>query len=587
MADYQVLDATGATITISATDIGGGVLSANIGLRDYPKGQALMAASLPVVVASDQGAIPASQSGAWVLTASAATVAGGRGSPSNSLRVSLDNTVTLVDNNGFTDNSSLVIGAGFIYDDVAGVALTENDIAAARINANRGLVIVGEDETTRGRRWTIKPASTPAVDTDTALVVDFLPGHTWVGANNLAKAEDAVHGSGDVGIMALAVRADTPASSGANGDYVTLTEDSTGYLRAVAKNEQLAATTGSITANSGQTVSVSTVGYAGVLVAVNGTYNTVNDAFELSFDGGTTWTPVQAVRTDSSTAETTTGNLTNQTRAWDVYLGGATNFRVRNTAWTSGTQTVTLIPIAISQDPVMTGTITLGTGAAVIGAVTQSGTWNVGTVTTVTTVSTLTNITNWGNIVDNAAFTDGTTRLLPAGFIFDDVAGTALTENDAAAARIDSKRAIVIVGEDGTTRAQKWAIDASGNLSVSNKATATGGGTIGKVLSAASTNATNLKNAAGKVHSFALLNTNAAVRYLHLYNKASAPTVGTDVPVATFAIPGAAAGAGVVVPTEVGANFGTGISYSLTTGPADTDNVAVAANEITGWILYT
>jgi hypothetical protein len=49
-------------------------------------------------------------------------------------------------------------------------------------------------------------------------------------AAHLGKAEDAVHGSGDVGVMALAVRADTAAAAGANGDYVPLIVDSTGRL---------------------------------------------------------------------------------------------------------------------------------------------------------------------------------------------------------------------------------------------------------------------------------------------------------------------------------------------------------------------
>lgn len=266
-----------------------------------------------------------------------------------------------------------------------------------------------------------------------------------------------------------------------------------------------------------------------------------------------------------------------------------------------------------------TGQVTLAAGANTIGALTANQSVNVAQINgvattmgngvsgtgvqrvtlasdstgqvaiasgTVTTVSTLTNITNWGNIVDNAAFTDGTTRVSMSGFIFDEVAGTALTENDAAAARIDSKRALVCGIEDGTTRGQRAAVDASGNLAVSNKATATGGATIQKVLSAASTNATSVKASAGNILGIALMNTNAAVRYLHLYNKASAPTVGTDVPVATFAIPGNAAGAGFTLPCDIGAAFATGIAYALTTGAADTDTGAVALNEITGWILY-
>lgn len=92
----------------------------------------------------------------------------------------------------------------------------------------------------------------------------------------------------------------------------------------------------------------------------------------------------------------------------------------------------------------------------------------VSTVTNVTTVATLTNITNWGNIVDNAGFTDGTTRLSMNGYIYDDVAGTALTENDAAAARIDSKRAQVMVIEDGTTRARAATVKAASTAPVAS-----------------------------------------------------------------------------------------------------------------------
>lgn len=71
-----------------------------------------------------------------------------------------------------------------------------------------------------------------------------------------------------------------------------------------------------------------------------------------------------------------------------------------------------------------------------------------------------------GQIADNGAFTDGTTAVLPTGFVFDEVAGTALTENDVAAARIDSKRSLVGVIEDATTRGQRAAVSAAGSLAV-------------------------------------------------------------------------------------------------------------------------
>lgn len=64
-------------------------------------------------------------------------------------------------------------------------------------------------------------------------------------------------------------------------------------------------------------------------------------------------------------------------------------------------------------------------------------------------------VNNVETIADNAAFTDGTSKLFPQGYIFDEVAGTALTENDIAAARVDSKRAIVNVIEDATTRGRR------------------------------------------------------------------------------------------------------------------------------------
>lgn len=52
------------------------------------------------------------------------------------------------------------------------------------------------------------------------VITDVVPGS---GATNLGKAEDAAHASADVGVMALAVRTDTPtARSGADGDYEPL-----------------------------------------------------------------------------------------------------------------------------------------------------------------------------------------------------------------------------------------------------------------------------------------------------------------------------------------------------------------------------
>jgi hypothetical protein len=93
-----------------------------------------------------------------------------------------------------------------------------------------------------------------------------------------------------------------------------------------------------------------------------------------------------------------------------------------------------------------------------------------------------------------------------------------------------------------------------------------------------------VKASAGQVYGWAISNTNAAVRFVKLYNKASAPTVGTDVPVMTLAIP--PSGQPYMASFDKGIAFGTGIALATTTGVADTDTAAVAANEIVVNLLF-
>jgi len=113
-----------------------------------------------------------------------------------------------------------------------------------------------------------------------------------------------------------------------------------------------------------------------------------------------------------------------------------------------------------------------------------------------------------------------------------------------------------------------------------------GGLSISRVISAATTNATSVKASAGQVYSIYAHNVNAAARFLKLYNKASAPTVGTDTPVLTLPIPGNAAGAGFVWDVPPGIAFGTGIALAITAAVTDADTTAVAANEIVVNLLY-
>lgn len=108
--------------------------------------------------------------------------------------------------------------------------------------------------------------------------------------------------------------------------------------------------------------------------------------------------------------------------------------------------------------------------------------------------------------------------------------------------------------------------------------------TQARLISAASTNATSVKASAAELGFIFAYNANAAVRYLKFYDKASAPTVGTDTPVATLPIP--SGGGGFMLNIPDGAAFPTGLAYALTTGIADADTGAVAADEISLWLGY-
>ncbi len=110
-----------------------------------------------------------------------------------------------------------------------------------------------------------------------------------------------------------------------------------------------------------------------------------------------------------------------------------------------------------------------------------------------------------------------------------------------------------------------------------------GGVLVARYLSANSTNATNVWNLPSKLYGFDFYNTNAAARWLKFYNKASAPTVGSDTPVMTV---GLKPGDHSRLMIDYGVYFSLGLSFCFTTGVADSDTGAVAANEITGHIFW-
>jgi len=97
-------------------------------------------------------------------------------------------------------------------------------------------------------------------------------------------------------------------------------------------------------------------------------------------------------------------------------------------------------------------------------------------------------------------------------------------------------------------------------------------------LAAAGTNGALVKTGVTSVGSINIINAAASARYVKLYNKATAPVVGTDVPVKTFMVPASA-----TISPELGAaglRFSLGLGVAITGGLVDTDTTAVTANDV-------
>ena len=110
--------------------------------------------------------------------------------------------------------------------------------------------------------------------------------------------------------------------------------------------------------------------------------------------------------------------------------------------------------------------------------------------------------------------------------------------------------------------------------------------TAANLSSAATTNATSVKTSSARVWQITATNIGAAVCFLKLYNKASAPSVGTDAPFETFSIPAK----GVPLNLQFGAMgllMATGLAYALTNLITDADATAVVLSQVKLSISYT
>jgi len=111
-----------------------------------------------------------------------------------------------------------------------------------------------------------------------------------------------------------------------------------------AKHHVLAPSTGTLTSTG--SVAVSAKGFSNFLVSVSGTYSIGGLAHEISFDGGSTYVAVRARRVDAGFCQSTMAPAANASIQWMVPVSGASHYRLRCTAYTSGTANVSVTPTA-------------------------------------------------------------------------------------------------------------------------------------------------------------------------------------------------------------------------------------------------
>lgn len=105
------------------------------------------------------------------------------------------------------------------------------------------------------------------------------------------------------------------------------------------------------------------------------------------------------------------------------------------------------------------------------------------------------------------------------------------------------------------------------------------------LVSAASTNATNIKASLGKLCGYYIYNGNAAMRKVALHNTAGTPTAGASVYL-SFPIPGGSAANVYDATCAAGIPFSSGIGITTVTEAADSGSTGVGADDLVINIYY-
>jgi hypothetical protein len=507
--------------------------SANILINTInPNGQATAANSGPVVIASDQSKIPVT-----LQNASAVAIGSlGTGTGVEGLLVAAGATEFFFS----TANSSTAQLAA---------AATFTGAIESIINAQAISLLVTSDQTgTLTLKQYIDLAGTRISSSVPYVVTAGVPFSRCFTANgNYFSLTFVNNGGSTTTTLNINTAFGTLPAVTSLGNLPISISEINGVAAAVSAAGSLSTTTevaaasGSITtqnlvpagvATAGSAVEVTMAGGSTAAIQVTGTY-TGALSLQATLDG-TNWitlggTPLINLNTSGYLASITSALQS----VFQCEAAGALKMRVTGLAAMTGTAVVTIRVIQGAAAMVALDNA-LPAGTAIIGALV-------------------------GNQSTNIAQLNG---------------GTIATSNGT----VSANTARIAIASDNTANSNPW-------LDTLVPSAAQGSSSTHHLISAASTNATSVKGSAGTVGVLQCSNINAAVRYLKLYNKATAPTVGTDTPVMTIAIP---PNSNISLDCgPYGMRFSTGIAYALTTGITVADTGAVAVSEHSVSMFYT
>jgi hypothetical protein len=373
-------------------------------------------------------------------------------------------------------------------------------------------------------------------------------------ASGLAKAEDAVHSSGDVGVMALGVRTDAPVSTAADGDYAPLLMSEEGALwteNLPSEEDANNSTTSTLIADAVFTgTGVSLLDHQAVTVIIDASHDSATDGMQFQFSpDGTNWDySINFNLTANGARIFQFGIYARYFRV--VYTNGGTgqtHFRCQ-TLLHHGTTLTSIHRLVDDASPDRSAEITkaviiaqaAGSGDFVPVQATAAGNFKMA-------------LEEYEGVPTGGGVESGSLRVTLAtdstGLLSVDDGGGSLTVDGTVTANLG------VPTSGGTTLYKNIDVDESED---------------------------QVKGSAGQVYWIHAMNLSAAVLYLKLYNATAASvTVGTTVPDLTFPIPtqGDTNGAGFALPIPNGIEFDTAITIACTTGVADNDSTAPGANE--------